>query len=119
MADFWKQVSEDWQDDLIAILGAALFVSPWVLGYTDHAAAYANALIVGAVMLVLALAALVNFREWEEWAGMALGVWLIVSPWVLGFAGLGAAMWVAVIFGVLTLVLAGWSLYSHGGTRTA
>lgn len=119
MADFWKQASENWQDDLIGILGVGLFLSPWVLGYTGHAGAFGNALVIGAVMVVLALAALVNFHAWEEWAGIALGVWLIVSPWAIGFAGLAAAMWTAVIFGVLTLVLAGWSLYRHGGTSTA
>ncbi|MDR9486053.1 MAG: SPW repeat protein [Sediminimonas sp.] len=119
MTEFWKNITEDWQDDLIAVLGAALFVSPWVLGYAGQMAAFGNALIVGAIMVVLALAALIDFREWEEWIGIVLGVWLIASPWILGFTGLVAAMWTAVILGVLTLVLAGWSLYSHGGMSTA
>lgn len=119
MADFWKHITEDWQDDLIVLLGAALFVSPWVLGYADNTMAYANALIVGAVMIVLALAALVEFHAWEEWIGMVLGLWLIASPWVLGFAMMAMAMWTAVALGIVTLVLAGWSLYSHGGTSPA
>ncbi|MBI3498958.1 MAG: SPW repeat protein [Proteobacteria bacterium] len=26
-------------------------------------------------------------KHWEDWAGVLLGIWLCVSPWVLGFAG--------------------------------
>ena len=24
--------------------------------------------------------------QWEDWVGVALGAWLAVSPWVLGFS---------------------------------
>jgi hypothetical protein len=42
----------------------------------------------------------------------ALGAWLLVSPWVLGFSGSGILMWNAVIFGALVLGFAGWALLS-------
>lgn len=30
-------------------------------------------------------------RHWEDWVGLALGVWLFVSPWVLQYGGTPAA----------------------------
>lgn len=43
---------------------------------------------------------------WEEWVNVVLGVWLILSPWILGFSGMTGAMWNAVIVGLLVGVLA-------------
>nr|WP_281166742.1 SPW repeat protein [Thermus igniterrae] len=43
---------------------------------------------------------------WEEWLNVLLGVWLILSPWLLGFSGVGNAMWNALIVGVLVGALA-------------
>ena len=28
-------------------------------------------------------------KRWQDWANVVLGAWMIVSPWVLGFAGDG------------------------------
>jgi hypothetical protein len=47
------------------------------------------------------LAAMVAFSDWEEWANLLLGIWLVASPSLLGFAhtnamhfstGVGAAV---------------------------
>ncbi|MBI5922991.1 MAG: SPW repeat protein [Betaproteobacteria bacterium] len=45
-------------------------------------------------------------KAWEEGVNMALGVWLIISPWVLGFASHRNATAGAVIVGVLVTLLA-------------
>jgi hypothetical protein len=39
----------------------------------------------GLLVLACAAAALLAFAEWEEWAILALGLWVAVSPWLLGF----------------------------------
>ena len=31
------------------------------------------------------LAALIIFRDWPGWTTFILGIWIAVSPWVLGF----------------------------------
>ena len=78
-----------------------------------------NALIIGALIVAFAIAELMRFREWEEWFGMVFGLWLIVSPWVLGFAQMSGsgtaytATWNMVIVGVLTAGFSAWSLYDH------
>jgi hypothetical protein len=30
-------------------------------------------------------AALLAFSEWEEWVSMIVGLWVLASPWLLGF----------------------------------
>ena len=44
-------------------------------------------------------------EKWQDWASFALGLWLAISPWVMGYADHEAATWNAVIAG-LTLALA-------------
>jgi SPW repeat len=66
------------------LLGALLFFSPWLFAFA-HGAAGADAWLGGAVIAAVSLAALMIFAEWEEWIALAAGLWMIVSPFVLGF----------------------------------
>lgn len=104
-----------WQDTLNLVLGAALFVSPWILGFASDAAPSSNAFAVGAIIALMALAALFAFQAWEEWVSAALGAWLVIAPWVLGFATHATAMYTHVVIGLATLVLALWSMSEHTG----
>jgi hypothetical protein len=99
-----------WQDPVNALLGAWLVLSPWVLGYQGETAAMVNGVIVGLALIATALGAIFMPRAWEEWTEVALGVWMIVSPWILGFGGIQAAMWSAVISGLVIVALAMWVL---------
>ena len=38
---------------------------------------------------------------WQDWANLALGVWLFAAPWILGYSPVGAAAWNSWIFGIL------------------
>ena len=40
---------------------------------------------IGLFIAVLAVAALAAFAVWEEWLSLIAGLWLVGSPWVLGF----------------------------------
>lgn len=116
-----KQV-ERVPDGINVVLGALLFISPWVLSYTGRDLAAWSAWIGGVVVAILAIAALVRFAEWEEWINVALGVWLVIAPWVLGFSAVAAAMWSHVILGVVIAALAAWRAWTahHGdGQRRA
>src|SRR5207237_8430719 len=66
------------------VLGAILFVSPWIFGF-DAGKPSQNAMIVGIVMAVLAIAALAAYAAWEEWLNLVVGLWAVSSPWELGF----------------------------------
>ena len=49
--------------------------------------------------------ALIAFREWEEWIACVLGLWIAVSPWVLGFQHT-VAMFINLSVGILIAYLA-------------
>ena len=109
-----NRFSTFWQDTLNFLLGVALLIAPWGLGFATDVVPTWNAFIVGAVIALLALAALFAFQEWEEWVRGALGVWLVIAPWVLGFSGHTTALYTHLIIGIATIVLAFWSTSEHG-----
>ena len=91
------------------VLGAVLLLSPWLFGFSAGTAT-TNAYITGLVIAALAIAALAAFTVWEEWLNVVVGLWALVSPWVLGFHGT-KAMTVHVIIGAAVAILAAIELW--------
>lgn len=100
-----------WQDWVNAILGAWLFIAPWVLKTTIAPNSSWNAWIAGTLIVATAAGALATpqYRS-AEWTNLALGFWVFISPWVLGFAAVTAAAWNAWIIGAAVVILAAWAL---------
>jgi SPW repeat-containing protein len=63
-------------DVINLVLGAWLFLTPWIFGFVPNTAASWNAWLSGVAIGVVALAALLAFAEWEEWINLLLGVWV-------------------------------------------
>ncbi|HZT27927.1 MAG TPA: SPW repeat protein [Pseudolabrys sp.] len=111
-----RRSSSKWQDWLNLLLAAWLFVSPWVLSFdpnspTAAAVASWNAWVLGVVIGVFAIAALIRARPWEEWINLIAGVWVFISPWVLGFSVThGVAAWDCYVIGALVFILSVWDL---------
>jgi uncharacterized membrane-anchored protein len=64
---------------------------------------------------------LAAFAVWEEWLNLIVGLWVLVSPWVPGFAGTTAAT-VQIIVGIILAVLAAielWLMYQRPAQPTA
>jgi hypothetical protein len=91
------------------ILGVILLVSPWFFAFAAGAQTQ-NAMICGAVIAILSIAALAAYAVWEEWLNLIIGLWVIVSPWALGFASTPAKT-VHLTIGILVAVLAAIELY--------
>lgn len=45
-------------------------------------------------------------RQWRDIVNLVLGVWIVISPWTLGFAAEQTAAWNAYIVGVIIAVAA-------------
>ena len=104
---------QDWSNAKLCdvanlILGAILFLSPWIFGFSAGAES-ANANVFGAVIFILSIAALAAFAVWEEWLNLIVGLWVLVAPWVVGFSG--NARSVHVVIGILVGVLAAIELW--------
>ena len=87
-------VAKSWQDQVNAMLGLWLIVSPWVLDYTGTRmltlgspnAAVWTALVFGVIAVVLSFLDIYAHRTWDMMADLCVGAALIIAPWVLGFA---------------------------------
>ncbi len=110
-----------WQDWVNLVLGIWLFISPWMLNFAEMPAAAWNAWLFGLVAASMAVAALIHYVRWVEWVTLATGVWLVVSPWVLGFAGAGETRPVFdhLLVGLPLTALSLWTALAHGDERVA
>jgi hypothetical protein len=52
-----------------------------------------------------------------SWINVLAGIWLIISPWVLGFRSITAATWSAVITGIIVGLVALASYFAPGYGR--
>ena len=99
-----------WQDQVILLLGLWLIVSPWALGYAEGTPQMINALASGLVIAVLAAFELYKTYFWAVVVNLLVGVWVVVSPWVLRLADQGSILWNCLIAGIAVVVLALWEL---------
>lgn len=70
-----------------------------------HGAPGADAWLSAILVALVSFAALVVFREWEEWINFILGMWISVSPWILGFEHTAATR-INLVVGILIAYLA-------------
>jgi len=47
--------------------------------------------------------------KWNNWLTIVLAVWLLISPWVLGFYGLNLVVWNNLLVGSLTVIFVLWN----------
>ena len=110
------------QDWGFLVLGAVLFVTPWLFGTATNGASSWNAWIVGffiAWMWLFAFSGPVLIARsaspflhscrpayHSSYYVIVAGAWLFLSPWLLGFSAIGAATWSAWLIGILVIVLA-------------
>lgn len=99
-----------WQDPTNAVLGAALILAPMVAGFTGEMVATVNAVVVGLALVATALGAMIAPKAWEEWTEAILGLWMMLSPWVLAYSHVQMAMYVALGLGFVIVLLALWTL---------
>lgn len=118
-----KSLSRAWRRESILdaynlFIGAVLFASPWLLAYA-HGLPAMDVWASATVIMLLSLAAIFAFSEWEEWLSLLTGLWLIASPVVLGFTHTTAAH-VTIAAGVLIAYMATLELcLLHYGTPDA
>ncbi len=103
----WKR----WQDWSVVVLGAIMFVTPFVFAETSQTVAAGAAYVLGALIALAGLGNAATSRvSGFEIAPAILAVVLFVSPWVFGFTAVTALAWSAWIVAIL-IVLAIGSLY--------
>ncbi|GAA2294725.1 SPW repeat protein [Streptomyces hawaiiensis] len=95
-------------DGPVFLLGLYCAASPWIVHYTtSQPALVTHNLIMGIAIGLLAL----GFTRAPErmyglsWAMCALGVWMIISPWIVGESPDAGVVWNNIIIGALAVIL--------------
>jgi hypothetical protein len=104
------RISRDWQDWCSLLLGIWVCVSPGLLQFTDDPVATRNIAGVGFLIILAEVFTFSALRELEEWINLALGTWLIASPFVLDITSF-AAKGDAVISGLLVVLLSVYEIW--------
>jgi len=129
----WTKL-QDWST---LVLGVILFLVPVAYGTYETTANAAKCLttsastawffanstwdagIVSISLIAVSLWALTRPNaSVTEWMRIVLGAWLFFSPWILGFATIGALAWTAWIIGILVVALAVWKLLEVRSMQT-
>lgn len=95
-----------WPDRANLLLGALLCASPW-LAWSGSTAITWNAAITGAAIAIAAIASIAKPGVGPEWTNLGFGAWLLIAPWVLGFADQAVAGWTSLLVGMLVVYFAG------------
>jgi hypothetical protein len=103
----WRRESA--LDVYTGLFGLFLFVSPWLFAYAGEVARI-DVWTSGAAIAAVSIAAMVAFSDWEEWLNLLLGLWLTVSPWVLGFTHT-RAMHISIGLGAMVAFVAALELW--------
>lgn len=109
-----------WQSWCDVVLGIILFISPWYSGTWMYSASSWNAWILGVVIVLVALWSLaMPLSPIPLWINVILGIWVFISPWVLGYSHLTTQAWSAWIIGILTIIFSAWAALQMQAPRRA
>jgi len=95
-----------WEDCVSMSLGALIVLTAWIIGDVSSQTVAVNATIVGILVLALGASEFFDLRRWEESLEAACGLWLIASPFILGYADAGTLRYWHFILGAAVVLLA-------------
>ncbi|HEY0850538.1 MAG TPA: SPW repeat protein [Bradyrhizobium sp.] len=107
-----------WEDWCGMALGLLIILSPWFptqTGYEvvegDRSFMILNAFTVGILVLGLAQLEYVALQRWQEVGEILLGLWLIASPAIFGYANDGLMLFWHCLLGVLVVLIGALQLW--------
>ena len=95
MSDFgFLNTHRTWEDWCGMLLGALIVVSPWFPIHEEAVTAgdqtlILNAVAIGFIVFGLSQLEYVALQRWQEAITLLAGLWLVVSPYILGYSGAG------------------------------
>jgi hypothetical protein len=107
-----------WKVLVTLIAGIWLVASPWALGHAGEASRmFYNAVIAGLATILFAIADIYLTKERSEppivkavVGLLAVGLWTVASPWILGFNTQRDMMVSAVVAGAVVAVVSLWQV---------
>lgn len=110
-----------WENVVTALIGVWFIMSPFTLGYTHQPFMTVTSFAGGAILLVAAGAAAlsesVRRQTWIYLCNGLVGIWFIIAPSALSFAGDLGDHWTSLVGGIVVLLLNGALLYNLARAR--
>jgi hypothetical protein len=107
-----------WEDWCGMALGVLIILSPWFPTQTspeavevDRSFMVLNTFTVGILVLGIAQLEYVALQRWQEVGEILLGLWLIASPVIFGYANDGLMLFWHCLLGVLVVLLGALQLW--------
>lgn len=107
-----------WEDWCGMLLGVVIVLSPWFptqtsheIVETDRSLMILNTFTVGILVLGLAQLEYVALQRWQEVAEIMLGLWLVASPAIFGYATDSLMLFWHCALGVLVVLLGALQLW--------
>ena len=98
-----------------------ILISPFVLSLRATGSFVTNDVILGIVIGILALFRFFSpspASVWASWVNVILGIWVLISPWCLGFSRFHTATTNNVVMGIIVIILALWSALASNTVAT-
>ena len=83
----WITEHRGWEDLLSALCGVLIILSPALVGAEAGVAVMISAGLAGVLITMLGLLDLMEHQRWEELLELIFGLWVVVSPLVIGYGG--------------------------------
>ena len=99
---------------LNVLVGMWVFLSPWLLGYSEFGRPSWNAAATGLAIAAISAAVLSGRSRALAWGNLLLGAWLTLSPRVLDYTSVQTAARNAWVVGLVVIVLAAIAATSRG-----
>ena len=103
---------------ITGIAGLWEILAPFILGYSSVTGGLVDALILGSILLILglwtALAKSAGVVRTLSWIDGALGLWLILAPFLVSYSSSAAATANDIIIGAIVLVFSVWGAFAAG-----
>ena len=103
--------TKQWQYGLTIVFGLLLLAMPFLLRFYDDIPVRSfDFYVIGAIMVAAGAAALHLRSAAASWVMPSLGLWMLLSPWLLGFMSVIEARNSAWMIGGAVFLLSGWAL---------
>jgi len=113
----WFTEHRGWEDLFSALCGVLIILSPGLAGGDVGVAAMISAGLAGVIITMLALLDLMDHQRWEELLELICGLWVVVSPLVIGYGG--ALRLSHYLLGAIVVLLALLELWQDSRHRVA
>lgn len=104
------------------IVGVALIAAPWIFQFSEHTAATVVPIVLGIGLIAYSLLTNYELGAWKvapmavhNLIDIAAGALLAASPWIFGFAGETANVWVPHLVVGLAAIFLGLTTKQQGG----